>query len=185
MTLEKEKMIAGLAYYPTDPELRAERDQARKLLQRLNITEYRNMETYREIMSQLLPNCENDIYIEPPFYCDYGYNIYTDHYVHFNFNCVVLDTCPIKIGANTMFGPGVHIYAATHPFDALQRREGWELGKPVSIGEDCWIGGHTTILPGVSIGHRCIVGAGAVVANDVPDDSMVTGNTGTIKQKNK
>jgi maltose O-acetyltransferase len=78
LTSEKEKMIAGLLYHATDTELRSERSVARKLLQRLNITEYRNMETYREIMSQLLPNSENDIFIEPPFYCDYGYNIYTD-----------------------------------------------------------------------------------------------------------
>jgi maltose O-acetyltransferase len=84
-----------------------------------------------------------------------------------------------------MFGPRVHIYTAAHPFDASQRREGWELGKPVSIGDDCWIGGNATILPGVSIGHRCIVGAVAVITKNVPDDATVTGNPGIIKQKNK
>jgi maltose O-acetyltransferase len=173
---EKEKMIAGLPYYPSDPELKADFNRTRVLLRRFNITEYRDLETYRGILSQLLPNCEDDIFIEPPFYCDYGYNMYAGHNVYLNFDCVVLDVCPINIGSNTMFGPGVHIYSATHPADASQRREGWEFGKPISIGVDCWIGGHATILPGVSIGNRCIVGAGAVVTRDVPDDSTAVGN---------
>jgi maltose O-acetyltransferase len=176
LATEKEKMLAGLLYYAPDPELRKERLRARELLRRFNITEYRDMKVYREILSQLLPNCENDIFIEPPFYCDYGYNIHAGHGVYFNFDCIILDVCPIKIGDNTLFGPGVHIYAATHPADILLRRKDLELGKPVSIGEDCWIGGHATILPGISIGDRCIVGAGAVVTKDVPDDTAAVGN---------
>ena len=181
MTTEKEKMTAGLPYYPSDPELRADYLRTRGLLRRLNITEYQDPGAYREIMAELLPNCEDDIFIEPPFYCDYGYNIYAGNNVYFNFNCIVLDVCPVRIGSNTMFGPGVHIYAATHPTDALKRREGQESGKPVSIGDDCWIGGHATILPGVNIGNRCIVGAGALVSKDVPDDSTIIGNSEVIR----
>lgn len=176
MATEKDKMLAGELYCAGDPELRKERMRARDFLRRFNITEYRDMKVYREILTQLLPNCENDIAIEPPFYCDYGYNIRAGHHVYFNFDCVILDVCPVKIGANTLFGPGVHIYAATHPADILLRRKVIELGKPISIGEDCWIGGHATILPGVTIGNRCIVGAGAVVTKDVPDDTAVVGN---------
>jgi maltose O-acetyltransferase len=176
LATEKEKSLAGLPYYPSDPELRADRIRARELFRRYNITEYKDFKTYREILSQLLPNCEDDIFIEPPFYCDYGYNIHAGHNVYLNSNCVILDTCLITIGSDVLFGPGVHIYAAMHPSDALQRREGWEFGKPVSIGDDCWIGGSAVILPGVSIGNRCIVGAGAVVTKDVPDDTTVVGN---------
>lgn len=176
MATEKEKMLAGELYYPGDPELRNERYRARDLLRRFNITEYRDMKTYREILTQLLPNSTDEIFIEPPFYCDYGYNIYAGYNVYFNFDCVILDVCPVKIGSNTMFGPGVHIYAATHPTDILLRRKDLELGKPITIGEDCWIGGHATILPGVTIGDRCIVGAGAVVTKDVPNDTAVVGN---------
>jgi len=183
LATEKEKSLAGLPYYPSDPELRADRMRARKLFRKYNTAEYKDFKTYREILSQLLPDCAEDIFIEPPFHCDYGYNIHAGHNVYFNCNCVILDACPVNIGSNVMFGPGVHIYAATHPSDAIKRREGWELGKPVSIGDDCWIGGHATILPGVSIGDRCIVGAGAVVSRDVPHDSTVTGNPAKIKIK--
>lgn len=176
MSTEKAKMLAGRLYCTADPQLKEERYKARELLRRLNITEYHDPATYRDIMTALFPNGEKDLYIEPPFYCDYGYNIYAGHNIYFNFDCVVLDVCPVHIGAETMFGPGVHIYAATHPADALERRKGLEFGKPVSIGEDCWIGGHATILPGVTIGDRCIIGAGAVVNRDVPADTRVGGN---------
>jgi maltose O-acetyltransferase len=176
MASEKDKMLSGLLYYANDSQLLAERMKTRSLLRQLNITEYKDSRRYPEIILQLLPNCAPDIFVEPPFYCDYGYNIYAGHNVYFNFNCVALDVCPIRIGSNVMFGPGVHIYAATHPKNAAKRREGLEIGKPVSIGDDCWIGGQAIILPGVSIGHRCIIGAGAVVTKDVPDDTTVVGN---------
>jgi maltose O-acetyltransferase len=176
MPSEKEIMLSGQPYNVADPQLYAERKRARSLVYQLNNTDYGDTASYREIISQLLPNCSSDISVRAPFYCDYGYNIYTGLNVFLNYDCAILDTCPVRIGANTMFGPGVHIYAVTHPNDFLKRREGWEFGKPVSIGEDCWIGGHVTILPGVNIGHRCIIGAGSVVTKDVPDDTSVVGN---------
>jgi maltose O-acetyltransferase len=176
MPTEKEKMIAGQPYFPADPELRADRLQTRTLLKRLNITEYHDPEKYPVIIAKLFPNAGRGFEVEPPFYCDYGYNIYAAPFVFFNFNCVVLDACPVRIGGNTMFGPGVQIYADTHPNDAIERRKGIEFGKPITIGDDCWIGGGAIILPGVTIGHRCIIGAGAVVTHDVPDDSVAVGN---------
>lgn len=175
MPSEKEKMLSGQLYNAADPQLLAERNQARALLHRLNISEYGHNTNYLDIISQLLPNCATDIWIEPPFFCDYGYNIYCGAKVFFNFDCIILDECTVHIGSNVMFGPSVHIYTATHPKDFLLRREELEYGKPVSIGDDCWIGGHAAILPGVHIGNRCIIGGGVVVRKDVPDGTTYTG----------
>lgn len=175
MASEKEKMLSGQLYDATDPQLVLERKQARSYLHRLNTTEYGDAGKYAEIISKLLPNCASDIWIEPPFYCDYGYNIFAGIKVFFNFDCIILDVCPVRIGSNVMFGPGAHIYTASHPKEFMKRRDVFEFGKPVSIGDDCWIGGQAVILPGVHIGHRCIIGAGAVITKDVPDDTVVTG----------
>jgi len=169
-------MLAGKLYDASDPILKQERQKARTLTHRLNVTEYGNALAYRQILSTLLPNAATGIWIEPPFFCDYGYNIYTGEKVFFNYNCVLLDVMPIRIGSNVLFGPNVQIYTAAHPIDPIERRKGPEFAKPISIGDDCWIGGSAIISPGITIGDRCIVGAGAVVAKDVPSDSSVVGN---------
>jgi maltose O-acetyltransferase len=176
MKTEKEKMVAGELYDASDPILTAERGEARARLRQLNIDQYGDKAARRQIVAALLPNAAVDIYLEPPFFCDYGYNIYTGENVYFNFNCVLLDVAPIRIGGNSMFGPYVQIYTATHPLDAAERRKGPEYAKPITIGEDCWIGGGAIICPGVTIGDRAIVGAGAVVTKDVPADAIVGGN---------
>jgi maltose O-acetyltransferase len=176
MKTEKEKMLAGELYDSGDPTLKAERRQARLLLRQLNIDHYGDRAAQRPIVAALLPNAAPTIYIEPPFFCDYGYNIYMGENVYFNFNCVLLDVAPIHIGPHTMFGPYVQIYTATHPLDAAERRKGPEYAKPITIGADCWIGGGAIICPGVTIGDRAIVGAGAVVTKDVPADAIVGGN---------
>ena len=176
MKSEKEKMLNGELYDASDPMLMQERQKARALTHRLNVTEYGNELAYKQILSALLPNAATDICIEPPFFCDYGYNIYTGNKVFFNFNCVLLDVMPIRIGSNVLFGPNVQIYTASHPIDALERRKGPEFAKPISIGDDCWIGGGVIISPGITIGDRCIVGAGAVVTKDIPSDTIVVGN---------
>jgi maltose O-acetyltransferase len=173
---EKEKMLAGELYDASDPLLKQERQKARLLAHRLNVTEYGNASAYKQILSTLLPNAATDLYIEPPFYCDYGYNIYTGKKVFFNFNCVLLDVMPIRIGSNVLFGPNVQIYTAAHPLDAIERRKGPEYAKAISIGDDCWIGGGAIISPGITIGDRCIVGAGAVVTKDIPPDTIGLGN---------
>lgn len=176
MKTEKEKMLAGELYIAADPQLTAERIRARQLTMRLNLTDPADEENYRAIMAELCPNADPTIYFQPPFFCDYGYNIYAGAYVYMNFNCVVLDVCPVHIGAGTMFGPAVQVLTATHPIDAAERMKGPEYGKPIAIGRECWIGGGAIIQPGVTIGDRCIVGAGAVVTKDVPDDTIVVGN---------
>ncbi len=169
-------MLDGDLYNASDPALMKERQMARTLTHRLNVTEYGNKLAYKQILSRLLPNAGADIWIEPPFSCDYGYNIYTGAKVFFNFNCILLDVMPIRIGSYVLFGPNVQIYTATHPMDALERRKGPEFAKPIFIGDDCWIGGGVIISPGITIGDRCIVGAGAVVTKDIPSDTTVVGN---------
>jgi maltose O-acetyltransferase len=173
---EKEKMLAGELYDASDLLLAQERRRARALTHQLNVTHYGDPSACKQILAALLPNAASDIWIEPPFFCDYGYNIYAGARVFFNFNCVLLDVMPIRIGSNVLFGPNVQLYTATHPVDALERRKGPEFARPISIGDDCWIGGGAVISPGVTIGDRCIVGAGAVVTRDVPSDAVVVGN---------
>lgn len=169
-------MLAGELYDATDSQLAEERRRARLLLHRLNTAEYGDQASYREIITELLPNAFPGIWIEPPFYCDYGYNIYAGEDVYMNFNCVLLDVMPIRIGSHVLLGPNVQVYTATHPVEALERRKGLEYARPVAIGDDCWIGGGAIISPGVTIGERCLVGAGAVVTKDVPPDTIVVGN---------
>ncbi len=176
MPTEKEKMLAGELYVAADPQLTAERKRARQLTHRLNVTDYGDEAAYREITAELFPNAHPTLAVEPPFFCDYGYNIYAAEGIFMNFNCVVLDVSPVHIGAGTMFGPAVQVLTATHPLDAAERSAGPEYSKPIAIGRDCWIGGGAIIQPGVTIGDRCIVGAGAVVTKDVPDDTIVVGN---------
>lgn len=179
MKSEKEKMIAGELYDASDPQLRADRTSAKKLLHRLNVTEYLVTESALEVLKELVPHTEGRLYIEPPFHCDYGYNIFCGGNVYFNVNCVVLDVCPVKIGANVLFGPAVQIYTATHPLDKIHRRSE-EFGKPVVVGDDCWIGGGAIICPGVTIGSGAVVAAGAVVTKDVPANSLVAGNPAKV-----
>lgn len=176
MKTEKEKMLAGELYVAADPELAAERVRARQLLQRLNAADPGDDSAYRAIMAELMPHVDPAAFIQPPFYCDYGYNIHAGAGVYMNFNCVVLDVCPVHIGVGTMFGPAVLILTATHPIDAAERTKGPEYAKPITIGRDCWIGGGAIIQPGVTIGDRVIVGSGAVVTKDVADDVIVVGN---------
>ena len=115
------------------------------------------------------------VWMQPPFYCDYGENIHLGERVFFNFNCVVLDVCPVTIGDFTLFGPAVQIYTPLHPLNAPARR-GKEYGKPVVIGADVWVGGGAIILRGVSVGPRAVIGAGSVVTRDIPADVFAAGN---------
>ena len=185
MKTEKEKMLDGEIYLANDKVLVAERTTAKKLLHKLNVTEYLMNGNSRAILRQLLPNSNKKIYIEPPFHCDYGYNIYSGENVYFNVNCVVLDTMKVTIGDNVFFAPGVQIYTAAHPLDAIERRT-VEFSKPVFIGNDCWIGGNSVICPGVTIGNGCVIGAGSIVTKDIPNNSLAVGNPAkVIRELNK
>jgi maltose O-acetyltransferase len=176
MKSEKEKMLAGELYDPLDPQLTSERLRARRLFQRLNDTPANQPEERARIIRQLIPAAGDSVWIESPFYCDYGTNITLGDKVYFNFNCVVLDVAPVLIRSGVLFGPSVQIYAATHPMRAADRRIGLESGMPVEIGDDVWIGGGAIICPGVRIGARSVIGAGSVVTRNIPDDVFAAGN---------
>ena len=175
MVSEREKMLAGELYDPLDPELVAGRVRARDLCQALNATRESEEDLRRRILSDLFGDGGGDVWMQPPFYCDYGANIYLGKRVFFNFNCVVLDVCAVRIGDFTLFGPAVQIYTATHPLEAELRRTR-EFAKPVTIGSDVWVGGAAVICPGVTIGSRSVIGAGSVVTRDIPDDVFAAGN---------
>jgi maltose O-acetyltransferase len=169
------KMVAGELYDPLDSDLSARRTRARDLCQHLNAITESQQDERRAILLGLFASGGDSVWMQPPFYCDYGSNIYLSERVFFNFNCIVLDVCPVRIGSYSMFGPGVQILTPMHPFNAALRRQ-QEFGKPVEIGEDVWVGGGAIILPGVRIGSRAVIGAGSVVTRDVPDQTFAAGN---------
>lgn len=176
MKTEKEKMLAGELYNALDEQISNERTKARLLIQKLNCASADDNETVTAILKELIPNAGKDLWIQPPFFCDYGYNIEAGERVFFNFNCVVLDVMKVSIGSRTKFGPNVQIYTATHPVNFKERATGLEFAKPIRIGEDVWVGGSVVICPGVTIGNRCVIGAGSVVTKDIPDDVFAAGN---------
>jgi maltose O-acetyltransferase len=175
MASERERMLAGELYDAMDPELVTARARARDLCLDLNGTRESQQDERRAILRQLFGAGGDTVWMQPPFYCDYGSNIELGERVFFNFNCVVLDVCRVRIGSFTLFGPAVQIYTPMHPQNAEARR-GKEFGKPIDIGADVWVGGGAIILPGVRIGSRSIIGAGSVVTRDVPDGVFAAGN---------
>ena len=175
MNTEHQKMLAGELYDPTDPELVSARAHARDLCQALNATREAEAQERRKILHELFGAGGDTVWMQPPFSCDYGVNIKLGERVFFNFNCVVLDVCPVLIGSFSLFRPAVQIYTPMHPLNTeLRRRE--EFGRPVAIGSDVWVGGGAIILPGVRIGSRAVIGAGSVVTRDIPESVFAAGN---------
>jgi maltose O-acetyltransferase len=175
MASERDKMVAGELYDPFDPELVRMRVRARDLLQAINATSEAESDARRAHTTALFGAGGESVWLQPPFFCDYGVNIALGERVFFNFNCVILDICPVTIGDFTLLGPGVQILAAMHPMDAALRRR-QEYGRPVTIGDDVWLGAGALVLPGVTIGSRTVIGAGSVVTRDVPADVLAVGN---------
>ncbi|UOQ43553.1 sugar O-acetyltransferase [Halobacillus salinarum] len=173
---EKEKMLKGMLYQSWDPELLNERARARKLVDSLNRSKSTESHFREQLISDLFGTIDGDIFIEPPFYCDYGYNIHVGDGFFANFNCVFLDVCEIRIGKRALLGPNVQLYTATHPMERKTRASGVEAGKPIIMGDDVWIGGGAIINPGVTIGDNVVIGAGSVVTKDVPSHTFTAGN---------
>ncbi|MFB9762053.1 maltose O-acetyltransferase [Ectobacillus funiculus] len=180
MMTEKEKMIRGELYLANDPVLVQERINARRLTRLYNETIETEQEQRTEILRELFGSAGNNIYIEPTFRCDYGYNIHVGENFYANFDCVMLDVCEIRIGENCLLAPGVHIYTATHPLNPYERISGAEFGKAVTIGDNVWIGGRAVINPGVTIGNNVVIASGSVVTKNIPDNVVVGGNPAKI-----
>jgi maltose O-acetyltransferase len=180
MKTEKEKMLAGEMYNPADPELLRDRKNARRLVRTYNQTLEEEDEKRVELLKELLGSTGENVYMEPNIRFDYGYNTYVGEHFFANFDCTILDVCHVRFGDHCMLGPGVHIYTATHPLHPTERNSGKEYAKPVTIGNNVWIGGGAVINPGVTIGDNVVIASGAVVTKDVPDNVAAGGNPAKI-----
>lgn len=180
MPTEKEKMLAGEMYDSQEPELLKEKSRARRLTRLFNQSLETEKEERMSILKDLFGSTGKNISIEPDFRCDYGSNIHVGENFYANFNCVILDVCEVRIGNNALLGPAVQIYTATHPLDYIERNSGLENGKPVTIGDNVWLGGACVIMPGITIGNNAVIAAGAVVTKDVPANTVVGGNPAKV-----
>ena len=183
MTSEKQKMLAGQDYDALDAELVSERQRARRLCRAFNISTEEQASERKRILHELFAACGRSVYIEPPFYCDYGNNTRLGDEVFFNFNCTILDCAAVTMGDRVLLGPSVQIYTATHPLPASERRKGMESAQAIEIGSDVWIGGGAILCPGVTVGSGSVIGAGSVVTHDVPDNCVAVGNPCQVIRK--
>lgn len=172
---EKEKMLAGELYRASDPTLMAERFHARRLCRDFNALAEDFPEQRHAVLAKLLGTCPPGAFIESKFSCDYGYNIHLGENFYANFDLIILDVCEVRFGRNCFIAPRVSLFTATHPLDAAERCSGVESGAPITIGDDVWIGGHSVINPGVTLGNRVVVGSGSVVTKSFGDDVVIAG----------
>ncbi len=176
MRSEKAKMLAGELYVADCPELAADNARANAWMDRFNARLSMPPGERQAMLRELFASVGEGAFVRPPFHCDYGYNISLGRGAFLNFGCIVLDVAEVSIGEMTQIGPGVQILTGDHPRDPDQRRRRLELGRPVRIGANAWIGGGALILPGVTVGDDAIIGAGAVVTRDVPPGATAVGN---------
>ncbi|MGI8808425.1 MAG: sugar O-acetyltransferase [Acidimicrobiales bacterium] len=178
---QRQRMLAGDPYIAVgDPELAADSLRARLLVEQFNRSSAGAAADRRRILEELLGAFGADSEIRPPFLCDYGYQIHVGARTFANFGLVALDVARITIGDDVQIGPNVQLLTPTHPVDAKARREKWEGAAPITIGDNVWLGGGVVVLPGVSIGHDTVVGAGAVVTRDLPAGVVATGNPARV-----
>lgn len=177
MMSEKEKCRLGELYDANnDEELIAERQRCKDLCYKYNHLLPSESKGREELIVRLLGKTGRNFLIEQPFYCDYGYNIEIGENFYANVNCVVLDEAKVTFGDNVFIAPNCGFYTAGHPFDVEQRNSGLEYARPITVGDNVWIGAHVCVLPGVTIGDNCVIGAGSVVNRDVPAGSLAVGN---------
>lgn len=176
MKSEKEKMISGKPYRAFGEELLAERQRAKEMIFDFNSLRPNQIDERNEILKRLLGKTKDKYFIEPPFRCDYGYNIEIGENFYSNYNLIILDCAPVKIGDNVLIGPNVSIYTAGHPLHYEIRNQEYEYAFPIIIGDNVWIGGNVVINPGVSIGENSVIGSGSVVTKDIPNNVIAIGN---------
>ncbi|MBL1225541.1 sugar O-acetyltransferase [Enterococcus sp. BWR-S5] len=176
MRTEKERMLAGDLYLANDEELRADFRRSRQLTYLFNQTTEEQIDYRKELLKELFEETGEELYIEPPFHCDYGCHISVGENFYANFDCIILDVGEVKIGKNVMFAPRVGVYTAGHPIAADVRVRGLEFGTAVTIGDNVWVGANTVINPGVTIGSNVVIGSGSVVTKDIPNNVVAVGN---------
>lgn len=171
---ERQKMIDGELYFAADPELVAARKHAREQMNLIN----NEQDTYirRQLVEETFGSTGTGCHIEPTIQFDYGFNIHVGKNFYANFNNVFLDVCPITIGDNCMCAPNIQLYTATHPLHPVKRNSGLEYGKPITIGDNVWLGGSSVVIPGVTLGNNVVVAAGSVVTKSFPDNCVIGGN---------
>jgi maltose O-acetyltransferase len=177
---QRERMLAGEPYLANDAELQALQKRAMRLVERYNRTSSEEPDVRRRILSELLGDVAPDVELRPPLYCDYGSQIRIGARTFANFNLVLLDVAPITIGEDVQLGPNVQLLTPTHPTEPAPRRAKIEAAKPITIGDNVWLGGGVIVCPGVSIGENTVVGAGAVVTRDLPPGVVAVGNPARI-----
>ena len=174
---EKEKMLAGMTYSAVDQQLLEELNTVKEIIHRYNSISPSATKERLSILKGLLGDIGDDeIIINQPFYCDYGKQISVGRRFFANFNLTILDEASVTIGDDCFIGPDVSIYTACHSTDPVERNTRMEWAEPVTIGDNVWIGGSVTILPGVTIGNNVTIGAGSVVTKDIPDNAVAVGN---------
>lgn len=179
----KDRMLRGELYLADDPELIAERATAQALLERYNRTPDADDEERDRLLRDLLGEVGDGVVVKPTFRCDYGSYISIGSATFVNYDCVMLDVCPIRIGSACQIATRVQLLAATHPIDPDPRRRGWESGSPITIGDNVWLGGGVIVCPGVTIGDDTVVGAGAVVTRDLPAGVVAFGTPAVVHRE--
>jgi maltose O-acetyltransferase len=171
----KERMLRGELYLADDPELIRDHADAQELLERYNATRHAEQELRDDLLRRLLGEVGEGVVVRPPFRCDYGRYISIGARTFVNYDCVLLDVAPIRIGEACQLATRVQVLTATHPIDPEARRLGWESAEPITIADNVWLGGGAIVCPGVTIGENTVVGAGAVVTRDLPAGVVAVG----------
>lgn len=180
---EKERMLSEKLYIADDKELAEDMKRSRRCTRMFNASTEDEYELRIQLIKALFQKTGENIWIEPPFHCDYGCHISVGDNFYANYDCIILDVCDVEIGDNVFFGPRVCIYTAGHPIDAGVRNQRLEFGKKVKIGSNVWIGGSTVLNPGVTIGDSVVVGSGSVVTKDIPSNVIAAGNPCRVIRK--